>query len=94
MSILPFDKRDGYIWFDGKIVPWADATLHFLSHGLHYGGAVFEGERAYDGKIFKSAEHSARFKRSAENSCRFHHSLYSITSRSMRPSSSCSKRTA
>jgi len=66
MSILPFDKRDGYIWFDGQIVPWADAKLHVLSHGLHYGGAVFEGERAYDGKIFKSTQHSERFKRSAE----------------------------
>jgi branched-chain amino acid aminotransferase len=66
MSILPFDQRDGYIWFDGQLVPWADAKLHVLSHGLHYGSAVFEGERAYGGSIFKSSEHSARFQRSAE----------------------------
>ena len=66
MSVLPFDKRDGVIWLDGKLVPWADATLHVLSHGLHYGSAVFEGERAYDGVIFKSAEHAARFRTSAE----------------------------
>ncbi|MDQ0394637.1 branched-chain amino acid aminotransferase [Labrys monachus] len=66
MSILPFDQRDGYIWFDGHLAPWADAKLHVLSHGLHYGGAVFEGERAYGGSVFKSSEHSARFRRSAE----------------------------
>ena len=66
MSILPFDKRDGVIWMDGKPVPWADAKLHVLSHGLHYASAVFEGERAYGGEIFKCTEHSERFKRSAE----------------------------
>ena len=66
MSILPFDQRDGVIWMDGSVVPWADAKLHVLNHGLHYGGAVFEGERAYDGVIFKSRAHSERFKRSAE----------------------------
>ena len=66
MSILPFDQRDGSIWIDGVMVPWQDAKLHVLSHGLHYGGAVFEGERAYAGKIFKSTEHSRRFKVSAE----------------------------
>ncbi len=66
MSILPFDQRDGSIWMDGVMVPWRDAKLHVLSHGLHYGGAVFEGERAYGGKIFKSTEHSRRFKTSAE----------------------------
>jgi len=66
MSALPFDQRDGFIWFDGKIVPWADAKLHVLSHGLHYASCVFEGERAYGGSIFKTTEHSARFKRSAE----------------------------
>ncbi|MEX1082844.1 MAG: branched-chain amino acid aminotransferase, partial [Xanthobacteraceae bacterium] len=43
----PFDQREGVIWYDGKLVPWADATLHVLSHGLHYASAVFEGERAY-----------------------------------------------
>ena len=66
MSILPFDQRDGVIWMNGQLVPWKDAKLHILSHGLHYGGSVFEGERAYDGVIFKTREHSERFKKSAE----------------------------
>jgi branched-chain amino acid aminotransferase len=66
MALLPFDDRDGFIWFDGKLVPWRDAKLHVLSHGLHYGSCVFEGERAYGGEIFKCSEHSQRFKRSAE----------------------------
>ena len=66
MSILPFDQRDGVIWVNGHIVPWNDAKLHVLSHGLHYGGAVFEGERAYNGVIFKSREHSERFRNSAQ----------------------------
>jgi branched-chain amino acid aminotransferase len=66
MALLPFDDRDGFIWFDGKLVPWRDAKLHVLSHGLHYGSCVFEGERAYGGEIFKCTEHSQRFKRSAE----------------------------
>jgi branched-chain amino acid aminotransferase len=66
MSVLPFDQRDGWIWFDGQLVPWKDAKLHVLSHGLHYASAVFEGERAYGGEIFKSTEHSERFRRSAE----------------------------
>ena len=66
MSILPFDQRDGVIWVDGALVPWTDAKLHVLSHGLHYGSSVFEGERAYGGRIFKSAEHAERFRRSAE----------------------------
>ena len=66
MSVLPFDQRDGVIWMDGKLVPWADARLHVLSHGLHYASAVFEGERAYGGEIFKCTEHSERFKNSAQ----------------------------
>lgn len=66
MSVLPFDDRDGTIWLNGKLVPWREAKLHVLSHGLHYGGSVFEGERAYNGKIFKSREHSERFLKSAE----------------------------
>jgi branched-chain amino acid aminotransferase len=65
MSILPFDQRDGVIWLNGALVPWKDAKLHVLSHGLHYGGAVFEGERSYAGVIFKSREHSERFRKSA-----------------------------
>ncbi len=66
MSMLPFDQRDGFIWLNGRMLAWGDARLHVLSHGLHYGGAVFEGERAYGGRIFKSSEHSERFRRSAE----------------------------
>ncbi len=66
MAIIPFDDRDGVIWMDGKIIPWRDAKLHVLTHGLHYGSCVFEGERAYDGVIFKSTAHSMRFHKSAE----------------------------
>ncbi|MBD2745087.1 branched-chain amino acid aminotransferase [Microvirga sp. BT688] len=66
MSATPFDQRDGWIWYDGQLVPWKDAQLHVLSHGLHYGSSVFEGERAYGGAIFKSTEHSERLKKSAE----------------------------
>jgi branched-chain amino acid aminotransferase len=66
MSATPFDQRDGWIWYDGQIVPWKDAKLHVLSHGLHYGSSVFEGERAYGGEIFKSTEHSERLKKSAQ----------------------------
>lgn len=66
MSVLPFDQRDGVIWVDGQLVPWAEAKFHVLSHGLHYGSAVFEGERSYGGAIFKSRAHTERFKRSAE----------------------------
>jgi len=60
MEIVPFDDRDGQIWWDGKLIPWRDAKLHVLSHGLHYGSAVFEGERAYGGTIFKLREHTER----------------------------------
>jgi branched-chain amino acid aminotransferase len=63
---VPFDQLEGFIWFDGKLVPWPEAKLHVLSHGLHYASAVFEGERAYGGEIFKSTEHSERLKRSAQ----------------------------
>jgi len=66
VSSLPFDQRDGYIWYDGVLVPWKDAKLHVLTHGLHYGSTVFEGERAYGGVIFKSTEHSERLKASSE----------------------------
>jgi len=66
MSGLPFDDRDGYIWFNGEIIDWRDAKIHVLNHGLHYGSSVFEGERAYNGKIFKLTEHSERLKKSAE----------------------------
>ena len=63
--MLPFDDRDGQIWFNGAIVPWRDAKLHVLSHGLHYASAVFEGERSYKGKIFKMREHHERLHYSA-----------------------------
>ena len=60
MSILPFDDRDGVIWYNGKLVDWRDANFHVLSHALHYGSCVFEGQRAYGGNIFKLHEHSER----------------------------------
>lgn len=66
MSVIPFDMRDGLIWFNGELVDWKDAKIHILSHGLHYGSCVFEGERAYGGNIFKCTEHSERFRKSAE----------------------------
>ncbi len=61
-----YDDRDGHIWMDGKMVPWRDANVHILTHAMHYASSVFEGERAYNGKIFKSRQHSERLKRSAE----------------------------
>lgn len=66
MSIIPFHDRDGVIWFDGEMVPWRDANIHVLTHGLHYASCVFEGERVYNGKVFKLAEHSERLVKSAE----------------------------
>lgn len=66
MTIIPFDKREGYIWQNGKIIPWQDAKVHVLNHGLHYASCVFEGERVYDKKIFKITEHSERLHKSAE----------------------------
>jgi branched-chain amino acid aminotransferase len=62
---VPFDQMPGVIWFDGKLVQSPDAKIHVLTHGLHYASAVFEGERAYGGVIFKSREHSERLKHSA-----------------------------
>jgi branched-chain amino acid aminotransferase len=62
---VSFDKIDGVIWYDGKLVPWGDANVHVLTHGLHYASCVFEGERAYGGAIFKGTEHSERLKNSA-----------------------------
>ena len=56
----PYDDRDGWIWMDGKLVPWREAKIHVLTHALHYGSAVFEGERIYGGKVFKLREHSQR----------------------------------
>ena len=64
--MLPFDDRDGQIWFDGELIPWRDAKVHVLTHGLHYASCVFEGERVYNGSVFKLTEHSERLVRSAE----------------------------
>ena len=61
-----YDDRDGKIWMDGKLVEWRDANVHILTHGLHYASSVFEGERAYNGKIFRSEDHSVRLRKSAE----------------------------
>jgi branched-chain amino acid aminotransferase len=65
MAGVPFDQMDGEIWYNGKFVPWEDATLHVLTHGLHYASSVFEGERAYSGEIFKLDEHTQRLHDSA-----------------------------
>jgi len=65
MEPVPFDKRSGKIWFNGKLINWSDAKIHVLSHGLHYASCVFEGERVYDGKIFKLEEHTERLFHSA-----------------------------
>ncbi|HFB2048585.1 MAG TPA: Branched-chain-amino-acid aminotransferase [Hyphomicrobiaceae bacterium MAG_BT-2024] len=59
-DVLPYDNRDGFIWFNGNLVPWREAKIHILCHGLHYSSAVFEGERAYNGVVYKMAEHSQR----------------------------------
>ncbi len=61
----PYHDRDGFIWFDGMLVPWRDANVHVLTHGLHYASAVFEGERSYGGTIFKLSEHTERLIGSA-----------------------------
>ena len=63
---VSFDQQDGYIWFNGEFVKWGDAKVHVLTHGLHYASAVFEGERAYDGEIFKLTEHTQRLHDSAK----------------------------
>jgi branched-chain amino acid aminotransferase len=61
-----YDNRDGFIWMDGTLVPWRDANVHILTHAMHYASSVFEGERCYNGKIFKSVEHSHRLRKSGE----------------------------
>jgi branched-chain amino acid aminotransferase len=66
MSTNTFDDRDGLIWYDGRMVPWREANVHVLTHGLHYASSIFEGERVYDGEIFKLTEHSQRLAHSAE----------------------------
>jgi branched-chain amino acid aminotransferase len=67
MSEQPgFDDRDGFIWMDGKLVPWREANVHVLTHALHYASSVFEGQRAYEGEIFKLTQHSERLRNSAQ----------------------------
>lgn len=66
MASVPFDQLDGHIWMNGEFVNWADAKVHVLTHGLHYASAVFEGERAYGGEIFKLTEHTQRLHNSAK----------------------------
>tara|TARA_B100001063_G_scaffold224872_1_gene233251 strand:- start:942 stop:1829 length:888 start_codon:yes stop_codon:yes gene_type:complete len=66
MESIPYDKRSGKIWFNGKTVDWADANIHVLNHGLHYASCVFEGERVYEGEIFKLEEHTERLFHSAK----------------------------
>jgi branched-chain amino acid aminotransferase len=66
MSLIPFDDRDGFIWYDGRLIPWRDAKLHVLTHGLHYASCVFEGERVYGGHIFHHEQHNERLINSAK----------------------------
>lgn len=66
MAGVSFDNMEGKIWLDGKLVDWADAQVHVLTHAMHYGSAVFEGQRAYGGKIFKLKEHTDRLFASAD----------------------------
>jgi len=66
MQMIPFDNRDGFIWFNGSLINWKEAKVHVLNHGLHYGSCVFEGVRIYNGNIFKLDEHIERLFRSAE----------------------------
>ena len=66
MTLLPFDNREGFMWLNGDLIPWKDANIHVLSHALHYGSCVFEGERAYNSKIFKLDDHTQRLFDSAK----------------------------
>ena len=65
--MIPYDKRSGKIWYNGDLVNWSDVKLHVLSHGLHYASCVFEGERAYKGKIFETVKHTERLFNSAKS---------------------------
>lgn len=65
MAGIPMDQRDGWIWYNGEFIEWKEAKCHILNHGLHYGSSVFEGQRAYNGKIFKLEEHTKRLRFSA-----------------------------
>ena len=61
-----FDKREGKIWFNGELIDWKNANVHVLNHGLHYASSVFEGERAYNGRVFKSKDHAERLFNAAK----------------------------
>ncbi len=65
MSLVPYDDRDGFIWYNGDMLPWREAKIHVLSHALHYASCVFEGERVYDGTVFKLEPHTDRLIESA-----------------------------
>ncbi|HTT84795.1 MAG TPA: branched-chain amino acid aminotransferase [Rhizomicrobium sp.] len=65
MAIVPFDDRDGWIWYDGRLVPWREAKTHVLTHGLHYASSIFEGQRLYGGRVYRLAEHTERLFESA-----------------------------
>jgi branched-chain amino acid aminotransferase len=66
MALVPFDDRDGWIWFDGQFVPWREAKVHVLTHGLHYASAVFEGARMYGGEVYELTAHTERLFKSAQ----------------------------
>ena len=66
MESVPYDQRTGKLWFNGKIIDWKEAKIHVLNHGLHYASCVFEGERVYEGDIFKQEEHTERLFYSAK----------------------------
>ena len=67
MNNLSFDNREGYIWYNGNLLEWKNANVHVLNHGLHYASCVFEGERAYRGKIFETVKHTKRLFNSAKS---------------------------
>ena len=64
--MIPYDKRTGKIWYNNDLVDWENVKVHVLNHGLHYASCVFEGERVYEGNIFKLEEHTSRFFHSAK----------------------------
>ena len=68
MATISYDKMEGSIWYNGEMLPWEDAQAHVLTHGLHYASSVFEGERVYEGEIFKLAEHTDRLINSSTRS--------------------------
>ena len=63
--LMPEEAKKGYLWVNGEFKPWAEATTHLITHGLHYASSVFEGERAYNSRIFKSLQHTERLFNSA-----------------------------